>query len=143
MAAIGATVTMLWPVWRERPALSRPAVPSPDFGVVKATDVSGSRVERLNLAVLVRPGMPNETLQAALNWALYSTLDEYNRQRKHRVRVIWAYAIEDSALPLSRWRALAIWADPRLPEALQPAHSGGDAVRVGPVEYDFTNPLQR
>jgi len=141
MAAVGATVTMLWPVRHERPTLSRPAVPSPEFRVVKVTNVSGSRVERLNLGVLVRSGMPNETLQAALNWALYSTLDEYNRQKKHRVRVIWAYAVEDSVLPLSRWRALAIWADPKLPEPLQPAHSGGDAVRVGPVEYDFTNPV--
>jgi hypothetical protein len=113
----------------------------PVFHVVKVSDVSTSRVERLNLTVLVRSKMPNETLQAALNWALYSTLDEYNRQRKHRVRTIWAYAVEDSTLPLSHWRALAIWADPRLPEALQPAHSGGDAVRLGSVEYDFTNPL--
>lgn len=141
LAAVGAAVTMLWPARRERPILTRPASPRPDFHVVKVADVSRGRVERLNVAVLVRPGMPNETLQAALNWALYSTLDEYNRQKRHRVRVIWAYAVEDSAQPLARWRALAIWADPRLPEPLQPAHSGGDAVRVGPVEYDFTNPV--
>ena len=56
-------------------------------------------------------------------------------------RTVWAYAVGDSALPLSRWRALAIWADPKLPEPFQPVHSGGDTVRVGPVEYDFTNPL--
>jgi hypothetical protein len=141
LAAIGAAVTMLWPAQRERPALSLPTLPRPDFRVVKVTDVSANRLERLNLAVLVRQGMPNETLQAALNWALYSALDEQNRQRKRSVRVIWAYAIEDSALPLSRWRALAIWADPKLPEARRPAHSGGDAVWVGPVEYDFTNPV--
>ena len=142
LAAVGAAVTMLWPVRRERPVLSRPAEPRPKSRVIRVTDVSGNRVERLNLAVLVRPGMPNETLQAALNWALYSVLDERNRLQKHRVRVIWAYAIEDSALPLSRWRAMAIWADPKLPEPLQPAHSGGDATRVGPVEYDFTNPVR-
>ena len=35
----------------------------------------------------------------------------------------------------------AIWADPKLPDSLQPAHSGGDAGQVGPVEYDFTNPV--
>jgi hypothetical protein len=86
--------------------------------------------------------MPNETLEAALDWALFSVLDEHNRQRKHRVRTIWAYAVEDSVAPLAHWRAMAIWADPNLPESLQPAHSGGDAVRVGPVEYDFTNPLR-
>jgi hypothetical protein len=141
LAAVGAVVTMLWPARPERPTLSRPAVPRPESRVFKVMDLSSRRVERLNLVVLVRPDMSNETLQAALNWALYSTLDEYNRQKKRRVRVIWAYAVEDSALPLSRWRALAIWADPRLPEPLQPAHSGGDAVRVGPVEYDFTNPV--
>ena len=141
MSAVAAAVTVLWPVRRERPTLSRPSVERPEFRVVKVIDVSSSRVERLNLAVLVRPGVPNETLQAALDWALYSVLDEQNRQKRHRVQVIWAYAIEDSALPLTRWRALAIWADPKLPQQLQPAHSGGDAVRVGPVEYDFTNPV--
>jgi len=141
MAAIGAAATMLWPVRRERALLERPSAARPDFRVVKVTDVSRSRVERLNLAVLVWPGMPNETLQAALNWALYSTLDEYNRRQKHRVRVMWAYAVEDSTAPLSRWRAMAIWTDPGLPEPLQPVRSGGDAVRVGPIVYDFTNPL--
>ena len=141
MAAVGAAVAMLWPVRRDRPLLSQPVAPRPHFRVVEVTDVSTSRVERLNLAVLIRPGMPNETLQAALNWALHSVLDEYNRQRKHRVRTIWAYAVEDSALPLSHWRGMAIWADPKLPESVQPAHSGGDAVKVGSVEYDFTNPV--
>ena len=141
MSAVGAAIVMFWPARPERPLLSRPAIPRPEFGMVRVTDLSTSRVERLNLSVLVRPGMPNETLQAALNWALYSTLVEYNAQRKRRVRVIWAYAVEDSTVPLSRWCALAIWADPKLPESLQPAHSGGDAVQVGPVEYDFTNPV--
>lgn len=143
LAAVGAAVTLLWPVRRDRPLLSQPPMSQPEFSVVKVTDVSTRRVERLNLTVLVRPGMPNETLQAALNWALYSTLADYNGQRKHRVQTIWAYAVEDSTLPLSQWRGLAIWADPKLPGSHQPAHSGGDAVWVGPVEYDFTNPLLR
>jgi hypothetical protein len=142
MSAVGAAVMVLWPARPERPlVVGRPALPRPELGMVRVTDLSTSRVERLNLSVLVRPGMPNESLQAALDWALHSTLVEYNAQRKRRVRVIWAYAVEDSATPLSRWRALAIWADPELPEPLQPAHSGGDAVRVGPTEYDFTNPV--
>jgi hypothetical protein len=143
LTAVGAAVIMLWPVRRDRPLLSEPAMPRPEFRVVKVTDVSTSRVERLNLTVLVRPGMPNETLQAALDWALYSTLADYNGQRKHRVRTIWAYAVEDSTLPLSEWRGLARWVDPTLPDLLQPSRSGGDAARVGPVEYDFTNPLLR
>jgi len=141
MAAIGAAVVMLWPAQQLRPGLAQPALPRPDFRVVDVTDQSTSRVERLSIAVLVRPGMPNDTLRAVLNWALFSTLDEYNGRRKYRVRVIWAYAVDDSALPLSQWRAMAIWADSKLPESLQPAHSGGDAVWAGPVEYDFTNPL--
>jgi hypothetical protein len=141
LAVVGAAVMLLWPAQPERPLLSQPVIPRPEFRVVKVTDLSTRRVERLNLTVLVRPGMPNETLQAALNWALYSTLSDYNGQRKRRVRTIWAYAVEDSALPLSQWRGLAIWADPKLPELLQPAHSGGDAKWVGPVEYDFTNPI--
>lgn len=141
IAALGAVLAMLWPVRRSRPLLVQPSVPRPDFRVTRVTDMSANRVERLSLAVLVRPGMPAETLEAALSWALFSVLDEYNRQRKHRVRIIWAYAIEDTTVPLSHWRAMAIWADSELPESLKPAHSGGDAVRVGPVEYDFTNPL--
>jgi hypothetical protein len=142
VAAFGVTAMMLWPARRERPVLDRPTEPRPEFHVFRVTDVSGGQVERLNLSVLVRPGMSNESLLAALSWALYSTLDEYNRKLRRRVRVIWAYAVEDSAIPLSRWRALAIWADPNLPERLQPVRSGGDAVRVGPIEYDFTNPLR-
>jgi hypothetical protein len=141
IAALGVALALLWPVRRARPLLVQPSVPRPHFRVVKVTDTSTNRVERLSLAVLVRPGMPRETLEAALNWALFLVLDEYNRQRKQRVRTVWAYAVDDSTVPLSRWRAMAIWSDPKLPESLQPAHSGGDAVRVGPVEYDFTNPL--
>ncbi len=140
MAAIGALVMLLWPVRRDRPLLSPPSLPRPLFTTTRIVDVSTRRVERLNLAVLVSPGMAKETLEAALNWAIYQTLVDYNRQRKHQVRAIWAYAVEDSLQPLSHWRAMAIWSDPRLPEALQPAHAGGDAVKVGPVEYDFTNP---
>ncbi|MBM3330292.1 hypothetical protein FJY68_00395 [candidate division WOR-3 bacterium] len=141
LTAVGAAVMMFWPSQPERPLLSRPSLPRPEFRVVGVTDVSSSRVERLNLAVLVLPGMPTETLQAVLDWALYSTLEEYNGHRKRRVRVIWAYAVEDSTRPLWQWRGLGIWADPQLPELLKPARSGGDAVRVGPVEYDFTNPV--
>jgi hypothetical protein len=141
LTAIGAAVMMLWPARRDRPVLREPRMPRPEFRVLKVTDVSMSRVERLNLTVLVRSGMPNDTLQASLEWALYSVLDDYNQQRKHWVRTAWAYAVDDSTLPLSRWRAMAIWSDPELPQTLQPAHSGGDAVRVGSIEYDFTNPL--
>lgn len=140
-AAVGAGVMVLLPTRAERPVLCRPVVPRSDYLLFKVSDVSGSGIERLNLSVLVRPGLPNETLAAALNWAVYSALDEYNRQKRRRVRVIWAYAVEDSGLPLARWRAMAIWADPKLPQSRQPARSGGDAVRSGAIEYDFTNPV--
>jgi hypothetical protein len=141
VAAAGAAVTVLWPVRQERPLLSQPATPRPDFRLVNTKDISTSRVERLNLTVLVPRGIPEDALRAALNWALFSTLEEYNRLRKHRVRVIWAYAVEDTTVPLSHWRAMAIWSDPKLPQSLQPALSGGDAVQAGSVEFDFTNPL--
>jgi hypothetical protein len=36
---------------------------------------------------------------------------------------------------------MAIWHDPKLPRAAWPAGNGGDAIQVGTVEYDFTNPL--
>jgi hypothetical protein len=112
IAALGVALALLWPVRRARPLLVQPSVPRPHFRVVKVTDTSTNRVERLSLAVLVRPGMPRETLEAALNWALFLVLDEYNRQRKQRVRTVWAYAVDDSTVPLSRWRAMAIWSDP-------------------------------
>jgi hypothetical protein len=141
MAVVGAAFMAFWPASRERPVLPRPSVPRPESRVVKVTDLSTRSVERLNLTVLVSPGAPSETLQSALAWALYSTLVEHNQQKRRTVRTIWAYAVEDSTLKLSHWCAMAIWADPKLPKSLQPAHSGGDAVWVGPVEYDFTNPL--
>jgi hypothetical protein len=44
---------------------------------------------------------------------------------------------------LTDWIAMAIWVDPGLPESRHPAGIGGDATRIGAVEYDFTNSVRR
>jgi hypothetical protein len=113
----------------------------PAYRTLSVASVPSGRLERLNLVVLVRDGLPDDSVRDVLNWALYSTLEETNRKQKRSVRVIWAYAVESETLPVSRWRGMAIWADRRLPKDLVPAHSGGDAVWVGDAEYDMTNPV--
>jgi hypothetical protein len=141
LGVLGAILMLVIPARRDRPLIPEPTVPRPRYQVFATEEKPGNRLERLNVALLVPPDMPNDTLKAALNWALFSTLDEQNRVRRRTVRVVWLYALTDTSLALARWRAMAIWADPKLPPALVPAHSGGDAVREGDTEYDFTNPV--
>jgi len=142
LAVLGVAVLLLWPPGRVvRPLLPQPTLPRPAYRIVETRDMPADRVDRLTVVAAVRPGMERDSLRAALDWVLFSTLDEYNRQKRRFARVIWAYLLEDPALPVSRWRAMAIWTDPALPESRRPAGPGGDAVEAGPVEYDFTNPL--
>jgi hypothetical protein len=111
------------------------------LSVIETRDLSARGVQRLSVAALVRAGLPDDSLRAALDQVLFSTLDSCNRREGRRVQVVWAYLLIDSAAAKSDWRAMAIWADPALPEARQPSGIGGDAVHIGPVEYDFTNPV--
>ncbi|MEO0085729.1 MAG: hypothetical protein ABIK37_03765 [candidate division WOR-3 bacterium] len=100
-------------------------------------------VGRLTVAALVRPGMSDDDLRIAMDWVLHDVLERHNRIGHGAIRVVWVYMLEDSTQSISQWRAMAVWVDPRLPEPARPAASriGGDAVRSGDVEYDFTNPV--
>lgn len=129
------------PRGRARPLLERPAGPEPAYRTIETRDVPGPGVDRLSIVGLVGQDTPQESLRAVLDWMLYSALEEHNRRGKRSVRVVWAYVLDDSLAPRSGWRAMAIWTDPRLPDALRPAGIGGDAVEEKPVEYDFTNPV--
>ncbi len=113
----------------------------PAHKVIETRDMPFQGVDRLSVAALVRPGLEQDSLRAVLDWMLYSVLDAHNRQGGRSIRVVWAYLLEDSLAPKSSWRAMAIWTDPKLPARLRPAGIGGDAVRDGPVEYDFTNTI--
>jgi hypothetical protein len=121
--------------------MERPAVPKPEYRILGVTNVPSGHLERLNLVVQVMDGLSDDSVRDALNWAVYLALEESNLKQRRSVRVIWAYAVESETVPASRWRGMAIWADSRLPKDLVPAHSGGDAVWVGDVEYDLTNPV--
>lgn len=100
-------------------------------------------IERMTVAALVRPGLNDGDLRLVVDWLLYDVLERHNRLGGQAIRVIWAYVLEDAARPVSQWRAMAVWVDPDLPESLRPAAAriGGDAIRTGEVEYDFTNPV--
>jgi len=140
-ACVVLLATILRPRSHPRPLLPEPTGARPQYQMITSQDLSTEDVDRLSIVGLVRPDMTDDSLRAVLDWMLYSALDEYNRKQKRAVRVIWAYLLDDSLSPKSSWRAMAIWADPKLAESLRPAGIGGDAVREGPVQYDFTNPI--
>lgn len=100
-------------------------------------------IDRLTLVLGVEPGLATTELQSVIDWALFEALSLHNRQQRHNVRVVWLYVVENPDAPISHWRAMAIWADERLPQEFRPAGIGGDSRRIGEVEYDFTNPLLR
>ena len=141
LSVLGVALLVFWPARRERSMLPMPSAAKPPYRVLETRDMPADRVDRLSVFALVEPGMVSEDLRAALDWLLYSALDEANRQKKRFVRVVWAYLLEDAELPVSKWRAMAIWVDPRLPQSRRPAGPGGDAVKDGPTVYDFTNPV--
>jgi hypothetical protein len=123
---------------------SRPTHPEPVYQLLAIKEV---RVNKLKgLTVLAQTAIQPEvdSLQVVLDWILYSMLDKYNRRQKDRIRVVWVYVYNDSVENIAQWRAMAIWVDPKLPQASWPeaARIGGDAIRKGAVEYDFTNPLK-
>ena len=140
LALLGVVVLVMWPARRQQPVLPMPTSARPEYRITETRIMPGSPLARLTVVALVRSGMATDSLRAALDWILYSTLDEQNREQHRTVRIIWAYLLEDPALPASGWRAMAIWVDPKLPAQYRPAGAGGDAVHAGPVEYDFTNP---
>lgn len=144
LAVVGAVVLALFGSSRKQGALlPEPSVPKPEYVITEARELPSPGVERLSVVALVRPGTDRDSLRTVLDWMLYSTLDEYNHKRRRFVRVIWAYVLDNMAAAKSSWLAMAIWVDPKLGVARRPARIGGDALRVGPVEYGFTNSVRR
>ncbi|MGQ9708043.1 MAG: hypothetical protein ACUVUR_04125 [bacterium] len=103
-----------------------------------------ARQERLTVTALIHRGLSSETLRATLDWIIFSVLDEYNRIKRRNIQVVWVYLYEDSIVSLASWRAMAVYVDPKLPSFRVPdaARIGGDAIKEGAVEYDFTNPVK-
>ncbi len=143
--ALLVVVVLLVVLFRPRkaggPVLPEPTVSKPSYRIIETRDLPARGADRLSVVALVRPDMEQDSLRAVLDWVLHSMLDEHNRLGKRCLRVIWAYVLEDSTVLKSSWRAMAIWTDPKLPKGLRPAGIGGDAVKQGTVEYDFTNPV--
>jgi hypothetical protein len=144
LAAVGA-LALFFPGRGRRPAgvwLKQPGSSMPEYRTLEYEDISLRDVERMNVVVRVSQGMGEDSLRAALEWALFTALDEHNRRQKAHYQVVWAYALDDATASKGRWRAMAVWVDPRLSPALAPATArlGGDAQRQGDIEYDFTNP---
>lgn len=146
LTVIGGTFMLLAPR-RSRvfSTLPKPATSPPYYQVlwVKETPTEGHK--GLTVGGLINPGLNSENLRLVLDWVLFSVLNEYNRIKRQNVRVIWAYLYEDASAGLANWRAMAVWIDPKLPKKNYPtaARIGGDAIKRGAIEYDFTNPIMK
>ncbi|MEO0019085.1 MAG: hypothetical protein ABIK47_00375 [candidate division WOR-3 bacterium] len=130
---------------RKRVSLSLPRLvyPQPYYQIDTVIEMPRERQGRLTVLAVTRQGLGADSLRAILDWVLFSVLDEYSKRKRQNIQVIWAYLYEDTIVSLSYWRAMAVYVDPRLPSSLVPdaARIGGDAIRDGAIEYDFTNPL--
>ena len=143
LVAAVVLVALFRPRKVSKPTLPEPTGSRPVFVVREARDLPASRLDRMSVVGLVKPGLTNDSLRRVLDWLLFETLDEHNRRGDRYLRVVWAYLVEDSLAPVTDWRAMAIWADPALDDTRRPAGIGGDAVEEGAVEYDFTNNYRR
>ncbi|MCL6465793.1 MAG: hypothetical protein K6T77_03430 [candidate division WOR-3 bacterium] len=122
----------------------RPESPEPDYRLIAVKEIRLNKLKGITVLAQTAVQLDVDSLRTVLDWVLYSVIDEYNNRKKERVRVAWVYVYDDGGENLAQWRAMAIWVDPKLPPGLKPAAAriGGDAVREGAVEYDFTNPLK-
>jgi hypothetical protein len=141
LAVLGTMALLLWPRRGPRLLRAEPKGPMPEYRVRKVRNMPSGRIDRVTVVAVTKSGFEDDSLRLALDWLLYETLDETNRRQRRRVRVVWAYLVEHETTPPARWRAMAIWHDPALPGSLRPAGPGGDVVRIGSVQYDFTNPV--
>jgi RNA polymerase subunit RPABC4/transcription elongation factor Spt4 len=137
---LGVVLLVVRPSRRQGPVLAQPSGLRPEYGLLETREMPVRGLDRLTVILQVGPGRSEPELASVLDWALFEALDRYNGQMRKNVRVVWLYALEDTSQPVSRWRAMAIWTDPKLPESARPAGIGGDSRKAGAVEYDFTNP---
>ncbi len=145
MAVVGTVLILIFGIGRRQvvSVFPKPGFISPDFQIFRVVDMSVPGQERLSVMAVFQGAKEPESLRAALDWVLYSVLNDYNNRQRRQVQVVWAYLYEDSLAGVANWRAMAIYVDPLVPKRRIPeaAVIGGDAVRVGAVEYDFTNPV--
>jgi hypothetical protein len=141
LGLLGVVLLVVRPSRKQGPVLAQPAGFRPDFTLLDAREMPVKGMDRLTLVLQAKAGQGEDELKAAFDWALYEALDRFNLKGRKNVRVVWLYAVESAAEPVSRWRAMAIWTDPKLPESARPAGIGGDSRKAGSVEYDFTNPV--
>ncbi|MFO7676366.1 MAG: hypothetical protein R6X12_08640 [bacterium] len=142
LAALAVVSGLVTTARGRRPMLARPSVPEPEYSLLKTTEHRLGRVERASVFARVRPGLPDDSLRAALDWLLYRVVNPRNVKASGNLRVVWAYLFESDSAPVTGWRAMAIWQEPGLSGAARPAGIGGDAVSAGDIEYDFTNELR-
>lgn len=119
-----------------------PEPPSPAYQLMALKEVQVNKLKGLTVLAQTTHST-KDSLRRVMDWILYSVVNDYNRRRRQQIRVVWIYLYKDSVDKLAQWKAMAIWIDPTLPEVFWPeaARIGGDAVKIGAVEYDFTNPL--
>lgn len=141
LALLGVVVLLVWPTRHRGPVLPQPSGVRPELRVLDTREMPARGFDRLTLVLLGSPEGDNDQLRLLMDWALYEAVVRYNGQQKRNVRVVWLYVVTDASLPAVKWRAMAIWIDPTLHESLRPAGNGGDALKAGAVEYDFTNPV--
>lgn len=122
--------------------LSCPELPPPAYRLMALKEVQVNKLKGLTVLAQTEHS-EKDSLRSAIDWILYSVVDNYTRRKRERIRVVWIYVYKDSVDKLAQWKAMAIWIDPTLPEVLWPeaARIGEDGVKIGTVEYDFTNPL--
>jgi len=101
------------------------------------------RKEWLTVKALADSGTTLQELQRVFEWIIAEMLDDYYRLSRRQLRVIWVYLYSQPDLRPACWRAMAVYVDPRLPATQLPdaARLGGDAVKIGAITYDFTNPV--
>lgn len=145
LLALGMGLFFSWKNSKRASVISRPGFPRPDFQLISVEEMRVARLRTLTAFAQVKSNSNPDSLRAVLDWVLYSIVDEYNRIKRQPVRVVWAYLYEGTFTSPADWRAMAIWVDPLLPPGAVPAAAriGGDAIKQGAVEYDFTNPVNR
>lgn len=137
-----AAVSAVFLRTRDAPSeVPRPGLPEVDYAVFEIREHPAGRVERRSAFARVRPGLPADSLRAALDWLVYRTVDERNRVERGNLRVVWAYLYDEETASLTGWRAMAIWQMPGLTEAVRPSGIGGEAFREGNVQYALANRL--
>lgn len=106
-------------------------------------EMPAGRQEWLTVKALADSGMTLQELQRVFDWIVAEMLYEYHRLKRRQLRVIWVYLYNQPDLGPAYWRAMAVYVDPRLAATQIPdaARLGGDAIKIGAITYDFTNPV--